>query len=157
MENNKIPKIRLSTKEDAKTISQLICKTLEKVNKKDYTSEQINILKIRNFPDKIQEKISEGIFYCITLEDKIVGTICLKNDEIKKLYIDTNYLRKGLGYKLLKYIELVAKRKGLKKISLNSTLTAVSFYSKNKYKKISEKKFEIDGVFVPFIKMEKEL
>ena len=71
--------------------------------------------------------------FCI-IDNKIIGTIYLQGNEIGGLFIKSDYINKGIGTKLLKFIEYYAKNKGIKKVKLFSTRTAYNFYLKQGYK-----------------------
>lgn len=102
--------------EDAKEISLLMQDTIKRVNAED--------------------KVAQGIqdknrFTCVTVEDDfIVGVGALKGDEITAIYVSADHLGEGIGAKLLTYLEDRAFKKGIKKLRLESSLTAFQFYKK---------------------------
>ncbi|MDO8647750.1 MAG: GNAT family N-acetyltransferase [Candidatus Diapherotrites archaeon] len=152
--------IRKAKLENAREISLLLCNTIKTVNRKDYTARQIKAWLTRNDYKSIKNKILSGrtIFVAIN-KSKIVGIIALFLNECKigALYVKHTLHNQGIGTKLLNYAEKLAKRKGLKKLKLNSTKTAFEFYKSKGYKKIRMASHTTNGVKTPTILMVKNL
>lgn len=98
-------------------------------------------------PKKAAERIKYAIekqnTYVILLENKIVGfsTTNINPDKREKahigeLWIDSKYQKKGLGKQLIKHIEKMYKKKGVRELTLvsNRKANAYKFYKKLKYK-----------------------
>ncbi len=65
------------------------------------------------------------VFYCLTADDKVIGTVALKkiddsSVELKALYLDSKYRGKGLGSRLMDKAIDEAKARGFKSIVLDS-------------------------------------
>jgi|SRR3989344_1187840 len=151
-------KIRKAKLEDAKIISVLRKATFELVNSKEYNSLQVKDLIDNSNLDKMIEKIRSREMFCLVDGRKILGTVDLDGDKIAGVVIRKNYLRRGIGTKLMNFIEDYAKKKGLKKVKLFSTPLAVLFYQGLGYKKIKEvSSSTTKGVYLPTYKMEKIL
>lgn len=91
------------------------------------------------------------------LSGSLVGVLVLtplNNIEIKmrQVAIYESFRGKGIGTKLVVYAEEFAKNLGYKKIILNSRKTAVEFYEKLGYTKVSEEFIEVT---IPHYKMQK--
>ena len=127
-------KIRKATPKDAKEISQLIRSTIEKVNIKDYTKRQVTALVKKNNVEHVLKKIKEREIFCLTDKGKILGSISLAENKIGGLFVRYDCLRKGIGEKLLNFIENYAKHKRIKELKLFSTKTAYKFYLGHGYK-----------------------
>ena len=89
----------------------------------------------------MREKIENNLVYVAEYDRKIIGFACLANaiinqeTEIKQLYIDRDYQRKGVGKKLLKHVFYVLKQKGCQCVflwTLKNYEKSNSFYQKNK-------------------------
>jgi len=151
-------KIRKAKLEDAKIISVLRKATFELVNSKEYNSLQVKDLIDNSNLDKMIEKIRSREMFCLVDGRKILGAVDLDGDKIAGVVIRKNYLRRGIGTKLMNFIEDYAKKKGLKKVKLFSTPLAVLFYQGLGYKKIKEvSSSTTKGVYLPTYKMEKIL
>lgn len=65
------------------------------------------------------------VFYCLTADDKVIGTVALKKIdeytvELKALYLDSGYRGKGYGSRLMDKAVSEAKVRGFKSIVLDS-------------------------------------
>lgn len=149
-------KIRKAKPEDYRKIANLRKKTFNEINAKtgDYTKEQIEILNKKNPPKRILEKMQERKMFCLIDKGKILGVVDLKDNKIGGLFIRHNYIRTGLGTKLLFFIENHAKKKGIKKVRFDSTEYAKPFYIKHNYKLINKK---INNLGITNYVMEKKL
>ena len=81
-------------------------------------------------------------FYVYELEGKIVGVSDLTMENkgagiVRWVYVLPEYQRKGIGTALLRHIESIAKRRGLRMLKLRTSekaCWAISFYRKLGYK-----------------------
>lgn len=129
-------KIRKAKPEDARKISILRRKTLRKINSNKYPLKIIDILIRKNSGKEVKEKMRKSDLFCAIENEKIIGTIDLEDNKIGGLYIHPDFIGKGIGNGLLEYIENHARKKGIKKLMLYSTLNAENFYRKQGYKLI---------------------
>jgi len=154
-------KIRRAKISDIKEIKSIQQKTIKYINSKDYNKKQISAWldynKIKNIRKRLKNK-KRNIFVILD-KNKIVGFGSLKIEENKLsgLYIKHDIIGKGIGSKLLRYIESFARRKGIKRLKLYSTLTAYDFYKKKGYKKIRRTHQLMNKVKLPCILMSKKL
>ncbi len=155
-------KIRKAKPSDAKEISRLRIKTLTEVNIRTnpdyYSKKQVKDLIEQNTPKRISKKMKERDMFCITDKSKILGVIDLKKNEIGGLFVRGDYIKQGIGRKLIKFIEDYAKKKGIKKTVLYSSIYAENFYKRLGYKLIHKKRVDKknEGGYIE-IKMEKKL
>lgn len=149
-------KIRKASKEDARKWINLTNDTLEKVNT-DYSKKQIRALKKKNTLEFILDKIKNANTFCLIDNGNIIGTIGLDKDRIGGLYLKHSYIKRGLGKKLLMFVEDYARRKGIKKIRLNSTKYAYTFYLNQGYKLIKKGRWRVNGTSFTTYEMEKKL
>jgi GNAT superfamily N-acetyltransferase len=138
-------RIRKFRKEDAQKVSNLIRKALVEVNSKDYSRKIItNLCKIYS-PKGLMDITKKRDIYVAVEGDKILGTASLQGDAIYGVFVNPRYHGKGIGTKLMNYVEKVAKRRGLKSVGLPASLTAYGFYKKLGYKKFREEVTEKAG------------
>lgn len=150
-------KIRKANIKDAKEISKLRRNTFKKINSKYYPHKHILIFCKKNTPKKIRKKIREKEMFCIVENNKILGTVYLYKDLIGGLYVRHDKIKKGIGTKLLKFIENYARKKGIKKVKLYSTKYGYPFYVKNNYKLVKRGFWTIEDSRVGNYSMEKKL
>jgi putative acetyltransferase len=59
------------------------------------------------------------------------GSIVPKNDELRAVYVRLEYGRKGIGRAILQRLEELARKAGLKELSMDASINAESFYNAN--------------------------
>jgi len=141
-------KIRKAKIEDAKEVSKLRKKAFKEVNNKNYSKEHILAFNKKSTPKKILERMKNSKMFCADSKD---------NGLLGGLYVKHDLIGKGIGTKLVKFIENYAKKKGFNKIELYSTKESYRFYLKNNYKLLKKGFWEVGGLKVLNYHMEKEI
>lgn len=131
--------IRKFKKEDATKVSNLIRKCLKEVNSKDYSKNIINFMCSYFTSGKVEENAKNRDVYVIIEKNKLLGTGALKDNIILSVFIHPKAHRKGIGTKLMNYIEKKARDRKYEFVKVPASITAVGFYKKRGYKKIGEK------------------
>jgi len=86
------------------------------------------------------------------------GAIVEDNDEVRAVYVNAAYSRKGVGSALIKELENIAKSRGCKELRLDASLTAVNFYKNNGYEELERAQHSlISGRQMACVKMRKVL
>jgi len=127
-------KIQKATQNDLKKIAELRKNTLENFNLKYLPKSDIKVLITMNSYKNLLWRNKYADMFCINDKNKIIGTLDLYKNEIKGFYIHQDYLKKGLGTKLLEFVEKHASKKGFKKLKLVTNQSAVGFYIKKGFK-----------------------
>ncbi len=143
---NKPLKIRKFQEEDAEEASNLIKKTLREMNSKDYPPEVIDYLSNLYCPTTLKNISRERNFFLAEKDKKIIGTITLEHDYIGVLFIHPDYMNLGIGTLLMHHVEQIARENNIKKIRLNSSITAKLFYHKLGYELIKKNVHEDVGI-----------
>ena len=128
--------IRKTTKKDARKISILRRKTLREINKNDYPKVFLQFLINENSTQGIINKMAERDMFCIWKENILMGTIELKGNKTLGLFIKSSEIGRGIGNKLMDFIENYARSKKIKQVRLYSTKFALNFYKKRGYRLI---------------------
>lgn len=149
-------KIRRVKKNEAKEIAKLRRETFRNINGRDYSKKNILAFNKKNTSRKILEKIKKRKMFCLVDKNVILGVIDLEQNKIGGLFVKHNYLRKGIGTKLLEHVENYAKRRGVKKVKLYATKYGYPFYEKNNYKLIGKKFWIVDDLKIINYYMEKK-
>jgi len=94
-----------------------------------------------------EEEIKNGNFYVVKEGERLIGyggfVIVMDEGNLVNLAIHPLYRRRGIGTRLLRFLMDRAKGKGVKKIFLEvrrKNIPAISFYLKNGFLKIGERK-----------------
>lgn len=129
--------IRKARPKDAKKISLLRRKTLKERNKNDYPKIFVDFLINNNSPKEINNKMKTRDIFCAWEGNTLVGTADLGGDKIGGLFIKSSEIGKGIGTKLMDFIENYALSKKIKRVRLYSTKFAFNFYKKRGYSLIN--------------------
>jgi N-acetylglutamate synthase-like GNAT family acetyltransferase len=145
--------IRKAQERDRIRSLEIIVSCLSIINSKDYSSETIETL-IHKY-NKNFMKIPEVHIIIIESNEKVLGTAGItEQGQIRDVFIDIQYHRKGLGTLLMHKLEEIAKNKKSRKVFLFAALSSVNFYAKLGYSIIKEYNFGNEGIQ---IKMEKKI
>ena len=125
--------IRKATKKDARKISILRRKTLREINKKDYPKAFLHFLINENSAKGIVSKMKDRDLFCIWEKDILLGTVELKSNKILGLFVKGSEIGRGIGTRLMDFIESYAHSKKVRQVRLYSTKFAVNFYKKRGY------------------------
>lgn len=144
--------IRNATLADAAMLSRLIVRTIRTSNSKDYDQQSIDLLCAIFGQGQVVEKIrDELIFLCFSGSD-LAGTVGLKREYLRSLFVDPTYQQQGIGKALVEFIEEIAQENDISEIMLHSSLTAQDFYTALGYE-FSELQMHNEGPFVLMRKM----
>jgi len=151
-------RIRRFRPEDAAEVARMHRRSIRRINAKDYPSEQVRAWSGRTSAKRMRDSIKLGITRFVAIEDmKIIGFADFNGEELTGLYIHPDYVGQGVGTALLKRLEEEAKKRGITKFSVTSTITAKAFYQKQGYKVLGESIHEVDEHKLRVFKLEKKL
>ncbi|MEM7759699.1 MAG: GNAT family N-acetyltransferase [Cyanobacteria bacterium P01_A01_bin.40] len=175
--------VRKFTSEDINTVSQLKQNSIRSLNSRDYTHEQTQVLidrysrefnsgeiafinYIANFFDTFSNPssdLNQAKALVAHIDDQIIGYAAISNldwlnnsQTLYELFVHPEYIRKGVGTKLLQTLETNVEN-NCKVINLFASLTGKPFYQANGYKIVNYSSFYIEGTRIPIVKMEKWL
>ncbi len=150
--------IRKFKASDAVAAARMHRWTIRKINSKDYSTKQIKIWSGRTNAKRFRDSMKSKISFVAVDDGKIVGFGGFKKDgEFGSLYVHNKYIGGGVGKKLLKKMEKTAANMGIKKFTINSSLTAKNFYQSQGYNVIRKTVFSRPGLNLQVYKMEKSL
>jgi len=146
-------KIRQATVADVVSLSGLIRRTIRVSNSKDYDQKSVDMLCAIFEPEPVAERIEkELIFVCFTGAN-LVGTVGLRGDYLRSMFVEPAYQGQGFGKMLVSRIEDEARKKVMPEIMVHSSLTAREFYSALGYEFVELQSYP-EG---PFVLMRKPL
>ncbi|MBL7148144.1 MAG: GNAT family N-acetyltransferase [Nanoarchaeota archaeon] len=137
-------KVRKFRKEDARKLYFLIRKNLLEVNIKDYPKKIIQNLVEEHKPKKLIKQSRKRDMYVLTHNNLVLGTASIENDGIFTVFVHLEYHGKGIGKRVMNYVENIMRKRAIKKVKVPSSITALGFYKKfgyRKVKKVNDKKF----------------
>jgi putative acetyltransferase len=144
---------------DTKAIMNLFYNTIHEINIGDYTQEQVDAWAPKNMDYEVWHKrLQDKLPYIAENDGEIVGFGELESDgHIDCFYCHSKYQRKGIGSKLLNYIENTAKLQGIKRLYTEASITAKPFFENKGFSLVREQQVERRGVWLKNYVMEKYL
>jgi len=121
----------------------LIARVFGTYNKDEWNHEAIQSAvnsydpQVANHKQLKQRFNTSDIVLVAIYNNTIIWVIRGKYERIQALFVDGKYHRKWIGRQLLSSFEKYAKKEGVKKITVRSSLYAIPFYQKQWYKKIT--------------------
>lgn len=137
---------------------ECILKAVEISNSPDYPPSVIEYqLHTHYTMDWITKQIQSRYFVVALIDGKVVGTGSLDGDEIKAVFVDPSYQRRGVGRAMMEELEGYARTMGLKEVMLKSSITAYDFYMRLDYLLVEKFSEEFQGDRVVTYLMRKRL
>lgn len=151
--------IRQATPNDPEVIIPLFKETIEVVNSKDYSAEQIRVWKNgASKKERWLKKISEQYFLIAEIDNEIVGFGSITLDGyLDFMYVSKNHQRAGVAKTLYGQLEKFVKENRINKIISEVSITAKPFFQKQGFSVIHEQQVNIDGIKLTNFKMRKEV
>ena len=146
--------IRRLEERDLQRVSALIQNTILVSNSADYDLEIIGNLITAFSPTQLRALAGRRRVYVYEQNGALYGTIGLEGSRVYNFFVSPDRQGGGVGAELLDFVEHRARIEGKSYLSVDSSLTAESFYSGRGYRRTGE---QIDRSFGRTISMEKKL
>jgi GNAT superfamily N-acetyltransferase len=149
--------IKKAIKKDARRISNLIRDVIRNINYGKFSAKQLSSWQDFYSITKIEEIIDRGVIFIGIEKNKIIATISLIDENVYGLYVKPRLMKRGIGTKMMEFIEKYARQKGIRKLFLSSTPVALKFYQGLKYKQKGKVRINFGQSHFVETKMEKIL
>lgn len=148
--------IRKYQNTDFDEIAELFYNTVHSVNLKDYSQEQANVWATGKLDSNRWNKSLLKNYSLVAIEGKqIVGFGDIdKTNYLDRLYVHKDFQGKGVATAICDELE---KQANEGTISVNSSITAKSFFEKRGYKVLKKQQVELAGAFLTNYVMEKQM
>ncbi|MFX0207107.1 MAG: GNAT family N-acetyltransferase [Candidatus Hodarchaeota archaeon] len=105
----------------------------------------------------IEQIANDRTIVVASLNARIVGMGALKGNEIRHMYVESEYQGKGIGTRIIKFLEKEAYERGFSSIIVNSVDQSEDFYVKNGFQSLIKTQIERHGAILEAILLEKFL
>ncbi len=139
---------------DSPGISDLIRNTLLVSNLRDYDLQAILELSASFSPAEIRSLAGRREMFVYEDQGRLAGVIGLEGTGVYDFFVAPDRQGRGVGRALLRFVEELARRRGIEELHLSSSLTAVGFYKRLGYRRTGA---ESDGRFGRTVELVKSL
>ena len=148
--------LRKYTESDCKQLSELFFQTVHKINKKDYSKEQLNVWATGKVDIEEWNKSFLEHYTIVAVENnEIIGFGDIDySGYLDRLYAHCNYQRRGIATAICNQLE---KSIDTNVITTQASITAKPFFEKRGYRVIKEQQVERNGILLINYIMEKKL
>ena len=141
-------KIRAAIYKDIKKMKNIFVETIINTCKNDYNKKQISawVSTIEN-KDRWREIITNQFCILVEKNSKTIGFGSLENGNyIDLMYVDKNYLRKGVANTIYLELKKESQRVGCDKITTNASKTSIPFFESKGFKIVRDNKNILNGI-----------
>lgn len=124
--------IRLANRNDLDFVVNTVHKTVLEIYPKYYPKGSVEDFIIYHNKETVLEDIVLGRVYILEVDNSMIGTISIRENEFYRFFILEEHQRKGYGSILLKHAENIIFSK-YDYIQLDASLTGKSLYLKHGY------------------------
>jgi putative acetyltransferase len=151
--------IRQATQNDLDAIIQLFRATVEVINAKDYSAEQITVWKGgASKKERWLKKFSEQYFLIAEIDNRLAGFGSITHDGyLDFMYVSKDHQGRGVASEIYHSLEKFAIENGISEIVSDVSITAKPFFEKKEFEVLQEQQVDIDGVKLINYKMQKRL
>jgi GNAT superfamily N-acetyltransferase len=122
--------IRRAEECDAEDISRTILRAIQITNAVDYPPHVIAAVVGHFTPQHVLAHLANRQVFVAVVDGKIVGTASLHGRVVRSVYVDPDNQGTGIGGKLMEAVEGLARSQSVHLLSVPSSITAQTFYSK---------------------------
>ena len=130
--------IRDARKGDAAGISEVIIAALRETNAKDYSPMVIAQVETSFSPIAVKALMERRKVFVALLDQELVGTASLDGTVVRSVFVAPAHQSKGIGRQLMAAVEKAAIDAGITLLSVPSSVTAESFYSRLGFKSVRD-------------------
>jgi GNAT superfamily N-acetyltransferase len=144
--------VRAFTAADADAVAALIRATLLTSNASDYPREVLESLADWYHAEGLVSRLGLAHRLVATASGEIVGTAAVREGHVEGFFVAPTAQGRGVGVQLLAALEDAARLDGVAELLLESSLTAIPFYTHNGFVATGELADHGDGLSLPMRK-----
>lgn len=151
-------RIRKMQRSEIVSVTRIHRNTIRKVNAKDYSAKAIDAWAGRKSAKGLRAKFDTEQRFVAIIDDQIVGfmNITIDSKELMALYVRQGFVGRGVGSSLFTKAEEIIRASGAKSMTVESTITARSFYERHGLRVVKSTAVDMGGVKIPVFIMRKQ-
>jgi GNAT superfamily N-acetyltransferase len=128
-------RIRQAVESDVQDIRRIHQAAIRQVCSSDYPENVISAWLLGNSDERYLRRIKDASFWVVEEQISLgFGCVCIEQSKLESLFLAPEARGKGIAAALLRHLEQVAVESGVDVLSLDSSLSAQTFYAKHGYK-----------------------
>lgn len=149
--------IRAAKETDFDSVKNITKKTIWSVYPKYYPSGAVQFFSDHHLEDRIKADIDAEKVFVLEVDEIVIGTITVSDNEINRLFVLPDFQHKGYGRALMNFAEEMISKE-FDRIILDASLPAKQIYLKRGYVATKYNMIETEnGDYLCFDVMEKHL
>ncbi len=160
----KMFEVRMATESDARCILEAHHDSVHKIAISDYGIEVARSWSPEVNEERVNQYLESSFLEettVVAISDGVIcgfGSIVDKDSELRAVYVKDQFGGLGVGSRILSRLESIARARGLKSLSMDSSVTAERFYLKHGYSVVERGEHTLSsGAKMSCFKMRKEL
>lgn len=149
--------IRKANQSDAAAIGWLVLLNARKTLFQFYSPLQWEVFSRYYSTEAVLAKLDTQVIFCGEISNQLVATVAIENGFVLGFYTHPDHLGKGLGTRMMEYLELEAKAQGILQLELAASPVGVAYYLKHGWDKVDDEDFYYEGVLFRETRMRKKL
>jgi GNAT superfamily N-acetyltransferase len=130
--------IRPADPVDAEGISRVVTRALRITNAADYAPDIIDRIAVNFTPERVTTRMAGRLVLVALRNGDIIGTASLDGDVVRTVFIDPDHQGAGIGATLMHEVEMRALQASITALTVPSSITAQSFYTRLGYAPVRE-------------------
>ena len=149
---------RIFQPSDLIAVKSLVQITIDACYSKVYPKEAVQFFKDWHCGEKILKDAKEGYTILLQKDNRIVGTGTIVGEDVKRVFVDPAFQRRGFGKLIMRKLEERAVSAGVDVVKLDASLPSKTFYDNLGYVTLEKAFREVgNNERLDFYKMEKAL
>lgn len=141
---------------DLDAVKSLIYRTIDACYCNVYPKEAVAFFNDHHRDNNILKDAQEGHTIVLEIGNQIIGTGTIMGDEIKRVFVDPAFQKRGYGKVIMRHLEAKASANEISIIKLDSSLPAKKFYDSLGYITLEKTFKQVEnGKKLDYYKMEK--
>jgi GNAT superfamily N-acetyltransferase len=150
--------VRTFCESDVPPLKAMIHRTIAACYPGHYCPEAVRFFIDYHSERAIRDDARAGHTLVLDRAGRVLGTGTLLGDEIKRVFVEPAFQKRGLGRLLMQHLEETAIAEGVATIRLDAALPSKAFYDRQGYVTVKEASILVEGGrWLDYFKMQKAL
>lgn len=149
---------RIMSEDEVEAVGELVRRTVDVSYRNAYSAQAIAFFKEYHSRQSIERDAASGTTLVAFREGVLVGTGSLVDGEIKRVFVDPDHQRLGIGRGLMERLIERARSEGRGRATLDASVVSRAMYEHMGFRFVREGRHDLgDGLFLDYTVMTLEL